>query len=74
VLTPEEARVLRYLGEHASAPLADVARLCLPGSSPEWVDRIISNLDWLGYLTVLGGPDSVSAVVQITDRGRTCIR
>jgi hypothetical protein len=41
----------------------------LPGTPPEWVERIISNLDWLGYVTVYPGPGGTAAALQVTHKG-----
>jgi hypothetical protein len=70
MLTPEEARVLAYLRRHGSALVADVARSCLAGASPEWVDRVVANLDWLGYVAVHHGPAGDPVALQITQKGR----
>jgi hypothetical protein len=69
MMMPGERRVLAYLRRHPGATVADVARACLPGTPPGWVDRIISNLDWLGYLTVYPGPGGTAAGLQITAKG-----
>jgi len=72
MLTPEETSVLRYLQGHATATAADLARECLPGTPPEWVGRITSNLDWLGYAIVYPASGGASAL-QITERGRLAV-
>ncbi len=72
MMTPEETRVLAFLRKHLIARVGDVARACLVGASPEWVDRVIGTLDWFGYVTVFYGPAGEAAVVQITDRGKAC--
>jgi hypothetical protein len=69
MMTSEEARVLEYLRRHGSASVADVARGCLPGATPEWVDRVVANLDWLGYVAVHRGPAGEPAALQITEKG-----
>jgi DNA-binding MarR family transcriptional regulator len=69
MMTPEEARVLEYLRQHGSAAVADVAHACLAGASPEWVDRVVANLDWLGYVAVHHGPGDEPAALQITEKG-----
>jgi hypothetical protein len=70
MLTPEEAKVLTYLGRHFSAPIARLTRDCLPTATPDWVERVVAQLDWLGYVAVFYGPDGQPGVLQITDRGR----
>ena len=69
MMTPEETKVLTYLRKRLSATVADVATTCFSGTPPEWVSRIIANLDWLGYLTVYYGPGGTPAALQITDKG-----
>ena len=41
----------------------------LSGASPEWVDRVVTRLDWLGYVAVLRGPGGEPVTLQITERG-----
>ena len=67
--TSEELRVLTFLHHHGTASIAVLARSCLPGLPAEWVGRIVSNLDWLGYVTVYG-EGSGQAVLQLTEKGR----
>ncbi len=69
MMTPEERRVLEYLQRHSSALVADVARACVAGASPEWVDRVVANLDWLGYVAVHHGPDGEPVALQVTRKG-----
>jgi hypothetical protein len=69
MMTPEEARVLEYLRRHGSAAVADVARTCLAGASRGWVDRVVANLDWLGYVAVHRGADGDPVALQITQKG-----
>jgi hypothetical protein len=69
VMTPEEARVLAYLRQHGSASVANVARACLAGASPAWLDRVVANLDWLGCVAVHHGPAGDPVALQITQKG-----
>jgi hypothetical protein len=69
MLTPEESKVLSYLAHHLSAAVSDLARSCLPGASAAWLERVVSNLDWLGYLILYHGPGGEPAAVQITEQG-----
>lgn len=69
MMTPEEARVLAFLRQHLTATVAELASACLSGATPDWVDRVIANLDWFGYVTVYQGQGTATAVVQITDEG-----
>jgi len=66
MLTFEETRVLTHLRTHGLSTLAEIARVCLPGGSPEEAARVLWNLEWLGYV-VRCGPDAV----QITHRGKS---
>ncbi len=70
MLTPEEMRVLSYLARHLTAAVQDLARACLLGVSPEWLERVVSSLDWSGYVIVYHGPGGEPAAVQITEQGR----
>jgi hypothetical protein len=69
MITPEENRVLSYLRRHAGAEASEVTRACLPGVAPGLIARIISNLDWLGYLTVFYDDHGEPAFLQATSRG-----
>jgi hypothetical protein len=70
MLTPEEVKILSYLGKHLTAAVQDLAGVCLPGASAEWLERVVSHLDWLGYLILYHGPGGEPAAVQITEQGR----
>jgi hypothetical protein len=69
MMTAEETQVLSYLRRRPFAAVADVSRSCLADSSPEWVRRVISRLDWFGYVVVFYGPGGGLAALQITDKG-----
>ncbi len=69
MMTPEETRVLVFLRRHLTATVTELGDACLAGASPDWVDRVIANLDWFGYVTVYQGEGGAKAVVQITDEG-----
>jgi hypothetical protein len=69
MMMPGELNVLSYLRRHPGATVADLNQNCLPGTPPEYVGRIISNLDWLGYVTVYPGPGGTAAALQITSKG-----
>lgn len=73
MLTPEEFTVLHYLHHHPGATAASMALECLPGQSANWIDRIASNLDWLGYVIVYQGAEGDVSGMQITDRGRRAL-
>jgi hypothetical protein len=69
MITGEERRVLEYLRRRGSAPVAEVARACLPGAPPEWLGRVVAHLDWLGTVAVHPGPAGAPAALQITEKG-----
>lgn len=74
MMTPEESRVLAFLRRHLTATVTELGSSCLSGASPDWVDRVIANLDWFGYVTVYQGQGGVKTVVQITDQGLKHVR
>lgn len=69
MLTHEEARVLGYLRHHRNARAKDLAQACGTGSWTEGLAQVISQLDWLGYITVFGGGSGEMSQLQITERG-----
>ncbi len=69
MLSQEEFRVLAYLTQQVCGTAATIARACMPGASAEWFERILSNLDWLGYISIFHGPDGKPIVVQVTSTG-----
>jgi hypothetical protein len=70
MFTPEEAKVLTYLGNHALAASEDVFRSCLPSTPLAWRARLIADLEWLGYVTVYYGGDGEPIALQLTRKGR----
>jgi hypothetical protein len=70
MLLHEQSLVLRYLGQRATASFREVLRACLPGATQEWGKRVLSDLEWLGYITVFAGGDGELLALQITDKGR----
>jgi hypothetical protein len=66
---PGEAKVLAYLHERQWATVGDVVAACLPGAPRESVERLVSNLDWLGYVTRYPGPGGAAAALQLTSKG-----
>jgi hypothetical protein len=62
--------VLAYLRRHLTATATEVARACLPAAPPDWINRIVAELDWLGYVTVFPGPDGEPHALQLTDKGK----
>ena len=69
-MTPEETRALEYLRSHKSPSLTEIARACLARAADmEWVDRVVANLNWLGYVAVYPGANGTPAALQITQKG-----
>ena len=71
MLTREEANVLTYLKQHHHARTTYLTRTCGTGSWAEGLAQVISQLDWLGYVTVFCGPGGEPSLLQITERGCT---
>ncbi len=69
MLTREEAKVLGYLRQHRNARATDLAQACGTGSWSEGLAQVSSQLDWLSYVTVLGGGSGEMSQLQITERG-----
>ncbi len=69
MLTREEAKVLGYLRQHRNARATELAHVCGAGSWSEGLAQVISQLDWLGYITVFGGGSGEMSQLQITKRG-----
>ena len=72
MLTHEETRVLSQLRARPILSLEKVCESCLPGASPEWVKRVLSNLEWLGYVVVYYDEAGEPSTVQTTERGMQC--
>ena len=67
--TSEELRVLTFLHHHGTASIPILSRTCLRGLPRLWVGRVVSNLDWLGY--VIAYHDGASQqVLALTAKGR----
>lgn len=73
MLTPEQEQILRFLSRRLMAPLADLARSCLPGAPSELVKRVLADLEWLGYVVVYYDGAGEPLTVQTTDRGRFAV-
>jgi hypothetical protein len=69
VITPEESRVMAYLRRRRCVEVDELAAACLPGAVSGWVEQLLANLDWLGYVTLFPAAGAAPAVVQITERG-----
>jgi len=74
MLTREEAKVLGYLRQHHNARATDLTQACGTGSWAEGLGQVISQLDWLGYVTVFCGPGGEPSLLQITERGMALAR
>jgi hypothetical protein len=72
MLTHEQARVLRFLRRGMTCNLEEICRACLPGASPDWTNRVLGDLEWLGYIVVLCDVTGRPAAVETTERGRAC--
>lgn len=70
MMTSEETKVLAYLRDHGTASVGTLARACLTGWSPDWMTRVVANLDFLGYITVFGESRGAQAMLQLTEKGR----
>jgi hypothetical protein len=68
-MMPEEAHVLTYLRDRHCAAAPQLAAACLAIAGPHWLSRVVSHLEWLGYVTVYYGPAGEPQALQITDRG-----
>lgn len=73
MLTAEETSVLHYLVGHPIITVAELAHTCLPRTAAGWLDRVASNLDWLGYVVAYHGPDGQPIALQIIERGRGAV-
>jgi hypothetical protein len=71
MMTAEETQILTFLRRQPFARVTDVARSCLADASPEWIGRVISRLDWFGYVVVFYGPGGGLVALQITEKGRS---
>ncbi len=69
MLAHEEAMVLGYLHQHRHVRAADLTTVFGAGRQCGWLDQVISQLDWLGYVTVFAGPSGEPNLLQITERG-----
>ena len=70
MLVHEQNVVLRYLGRRSTALFREVVKSCLPGATLEWAQRILADLEWLGYITVYPDGNGAPLALQITDKGR----
>jgi hypothetical protein len=69
MISHEEAKILRYLRQHFTAHTSALVKNCLPGTPRDWVNRIIADLEWLGYVTVYYSANGNPLTLEITDKG-----
>lgn len=69
MLIHEEINILGYLQEHPSCPFEQIHKKCLPSASLSVTERLLRNLEWLGYVSIFPGNDGRPFGVQITSRG-----
>jgi hypothetical protein len=74
MLAREESLVLQHLGSHTTCRFAEVLQVCLPGTPPAWGQRVLGNLEWLGYVTVYAAADGEPLAVQLTEKGTAYLR
>jgi hypothetical protein len=70
LLVREERLVLQYLRQHASCPFGEILKACFPKTPESWGERVVQNLEWLGYLSIFPGSDGQPPSVQLTSRGK----
>jgi hypothetical protein len=61
--------ILAYFRTRRWAAVPQLAAACLANTGPHWVGRVVSHLEWLGYVTVYYGSGEEPEALQITDRG-----
>ena len=71
MLTYEEAEVLCYLQGRCTATLDEVTAACLRATPGGWAERVVTELEWMGLLTVFPGQPPV---LQLTGRGAERLR
>jgi hypothetical protein len=72
MLSHEEAKILRYLRRRIVANMEEICQACLPGATPAWANRVLADLEWLGYVVVLCDGTGRPTAIETTERGRTC--
>jgi hypothetical protein len=73
MLVHEQSLVLSYLRRRATASFRELLKVCLAGATWEWGKRVLSDLEWLGYVTVYSAADGEPFAVQITDKGKRVV-
>ncbi len=68
-LFQEEKKILQYLKTHPICTYHQLVQECLPQSPSSWTQRILMNLEWLGYINVFVSPTGEPENLQITSRG-----
>ncbi len=69
MLTPEETRILAFLRQNRCTKAEKLARAWGVENWAGWLDKVLSRLEWLGYLIVFHGPSGKPSFLEITDRG-----
>jgi DNA-binding MarR family transcriptional regulator len=70
MVTPEGFRVLASLRDRGLATVEELARRCLPCSSPDLLRRVLSDLEWFGYVVRYRDRAGRLRRVQLTAAGR----
>lgn len=73
MLVHEERLVLQYLRQRNVCSLRQIVQNCWPGAPSAWAERILQQMEWLGYITVYPGGDGQPQIVQITNRGKEAV-
>ena len=68
MMTQEETRVLRLLYQRGIVAARDILSCCYPGW-PRWGERVLSQLEWLGCVTIFYSTDGLPTMVEITQHG-----
>jgi hypothetical protein len=74
MLVHEQGLILRFLRQRPTAAFAEVLRACMPGASADLGKRVLSDLEWLGYVTIFSGVRGEPMAVQLTEKGRAQVR
>ena len=74
MLVHEQSLILRFLRQRPTAAFAEVLRACMPGGSADLGKRVLSDLEWLGYVTIFSGNGGEPMAVQLTEKGRAQVR
>ncbi len=70
MLVHEEQLVLQYLRKHPFCSFRKLVTACMPGAPESWGERILHNLEWLGYISIFPANDGIGPTIQLTNRGK----